>query len=219
MSASKDNQNTPAGSRGPNGAAGPGADASAASIDKVRDILFGGQVREFDRRFSRLEERLLKETNDLKEQLKSRLETLEKFTKKESDSLAEKIKSEHEDRVDSHGTLARELKDTAKSLEKRIAALDDQHAKSQRELRQQILEQGQKASEELRKRIDDVLGRLASEAEQLRTDKTDRATLAALLTEMALRLSGEDLPAGEGAKGTKPWPPRSTTTNSPSSGR
>ena len=220
MSAPKDQQNAAAGPRGPNGAdRQPAGEPSAASIDKVRDILFGGQVREFDRRFSRLEERLLKETNDLKDYVKARLDALEKFTRKETDSLAEKMKSEHEDRVDSHGTLARELKDTAKSLEKRIAALDDQHAKSQRELRQQILEQGQKASEELRKRIDDVLGRLASEAQQLRTDKTDRATLAALLTEMALRLSGEDLPAGGGAKGTKPWPPKSTTTHSPSSGR
>ncbi len=191
MSASKNPDNAGAAAR-PNG-----ADPSAASIDKVRDILFGGQVREFDRRFSRLEERLLKETADLKEQLKARLETLEKFTKKETDSLAEKIKSEHEDRVDSHGTLARELKDTAKSFEKRTAALDDQQTKSQRELRQQIMEQGQRSSDEMRKRIDDVLARLASEAQQLRTDKADRATVAALLTEMALRLSGEELPADD----------------------
>ena len=33
--------------------------------------------------------------------------------------------------------------------------------------------------------MDDVLTRLASEAQQLRSDKADRATLAALLTEMA----------------------------------
>jgi len=34
--------------------------AAAASIDKVRDILFGNQVREFERRFARLEERIIK---------------------------------------------------------------------------------------------------------------------------------------------------------------
>lgn len=192
MSASK-NDHTP-GARGPNGAEPKAGDASAASIDKVRDILFGGQVREFDRRFSRLEERLLKETSDLKDHLKARLEALEKFTRKETDSLADQVKAEKADRVDSHSTLARELKDTAKSLEKRTAALDDQQSRSQRELRQQILEQSQKLSDDIRKRIDDVLVRLASEAQQLRTDKADRATVAALLTEMALRLTGDDLP-------------------------
>jgi uncharacterized phage infection (PIP) family protein YhgE len=199
MSTPKDDH-TASGARGPNGADRQSGDpGNAASIDKVRDILFGGQVREFDRRFSRLEERLLKETNDLKEHLKGRLDALEKFTKKETESLADKIKSEHDDRADSHSTLARELKDTAKSLEKRTASLDDQQTKSQRELRQQILEQGQRLGEDLRKRVDDVLARLASEAQQLRSDKADRATVAALLTEMALRLSGEDLP-GEDAE-------------------
>jgi hypothetical protein len=192
MTASK-NDHAP-GARGPNGAEPKTGDASAASIDKVRDILFGGQVREFDRRFSRLEERLLKETNDLKDHLKARLEALEKFTRKETDSLAEQVKAEKADRVDSHSALARELKDTAKSLEKRTAALDDQQSKSQRELRQQILEQSQKLSDDIRKRVDDVLARLASEAQQLRSDKADRATVAALLTEMALRLTGDDLP-------------------------
>ena len=39
------------------GGAVPTAD-SGASIDKVRDILFGNQMREFERRFARLEERL-----------------------------------------------------------------------------------------------------------------------------------------------------------------
>ena len=198
MSTSKDNH-TAAGARGPNGAAHGGEPGNAASIDKVRDILFGGQVREFDRRFSRLEERLLKETNDLKEHLKARLDALEKFTKKETESLAAKIKSEHDDRAEAHSTIARELKDTAKSLEKRTSALDDHQTKSQRELRQQILDQGQRLSEELRKRVDDVLARVASEAKQLRSDKADRATVAALLTEMALRLTGDELP-GEDAE-------------------
>lgn len=198
MSAPKNPDNGAAAARGPNGAERQAtADPSAASIDKVRDILFGGQVREFDRRFARLEERLLKETNDLKEHLKTRLEALEKYTKKETESLADKIKSEHDDRVESHGTLTRELKDTNKSFEKRTGSLDDQHAKGQRELRQQILEQGQRLSDEMRKRVDDVLTRLASEAQQLRADKADRTVVAALLTEMALRLAGEELPADE----------------------
>jgi hypothetical protein len=36
-----------------------------------------------------------------------------------------------------------------------------------------------------------VLVRLALEAQELRSDKTDRKALAALLTEMAMRLNGD----------------------------
>ena len=44
--------------------------AGGASIDKVRDILFGVQMRDYDKRFARLEERMLKDTSDLKDDVR-----------------------------------------------------------------------------------------------------------------------------------------------------
>ena len=177
---------------GPGGADKSGAqDAGAASIDKVRDILFGTQLREFDRRFARLEERMLKETNDLKEDLRSRLDALELYARKENDSLADQIKSEHDGRVEAAAGLSRELQEAAKGLERRSAALDEQLSKAQRELRQQILEQHQRLSDEIRKRADDLLAALARESRELRSDKADRTTLAALFNELAMRLTSD----------------------------
>jgi hypothetical protein len=174
--------------------------AGGASIDKVRDILFGSHLREFERRFARLEERLVKETSDLKEEVKVRLEALETYAKKETESLADQIKAEHDDRIDSHGNVSRELKETAKSLERRTTSLDEQLSKSQRDLRQQMLDQHQRLSEDIRKKMEDVLATLAREAQELRADKADRATIASLLTEMAMRLTDEfHLPGGEDA--------------------
>lgn len=173
---------------------------SGASIDKVRDILFGGHVREFERRFTRLEERLVKETTDLKEEMRIRLEALETYARKESESLAGQIKSEREERVHSDENASRELKEAAKSFERRATALDEQLSKSHRELRQQMLEQHQRLSEDIRKKTDDVLATLAREARELRADKADRAALASLLTEMAMRLTDEfHLPGAEDA--------------------
>jgi DNA repair exonuclease SbcCD ATPase subunit len=173
----------------PSRAAGDGA--GAASLDKVRDILFGGQMRDVDRRFARLEERLLKETNDLREDIKRRLEAVERYARQESESLAGQIKAEHDDRVESANRLDRDLKDAAQALEKRISTLDDQLGRSQRELRQLMLEQHQQLSGDLRKKIDEVLAALARESQELRSDKTDRRALAAMLTEMAMRLNDE----------------------------
>ena len=202
MSGSKNDHGSTAESVRPNGRERQAVDPTGgASIDKVRDILFGGQMREFERRFTRLEERLLKETTDLKAHLKSRLDALESFSKKESESLADQIRAEKDARVEAVNGLSRELKDTAKTFERRATAADDQQAKGQRELRQQILEQGQKLSDEIRKRTDEMLAALNREAQQLRADKMDRANLAALLTEMALRLTGDfQLPDGEDSR-------------------
>jgi hypothetical protein len=157
-----------------------GEPTGVGSIDKVRDILFGNQVREFERRFARLEERIVKETIDLKEDVRNRVEALEQYTKREMESLVDKLRAEHDDRTES----------TA-GLQRRITAVDEQLAKSQRELRQQILEQNQRLSDDIRRKMDEVLAALAHEAQTLRSDKADRASLAALLTEMAMRLTND----------------------------
>ena len=162
-----------------------------ASIDKVRDLLFGGQLRELDRRFARLEERLVKETNQLRQDMQARIDALEAYARKESDSLGDQIRAEHQDRVDAHDNLARDMKESSKSQERRTTALDEQTSKAQRELRQQMLEQHQRLSEEIRRRTEDLLATLTRESQALRADKTDRSTLAALLNEMAMRLTDE----------------------------
>jgi hypothetical protein len=164
-------------------------DASSGNLDKVRDILFGGQARDIDRRFQRLEDRLLKETAELKDDIRKRLTTLEQFVKQETATLAERIKTEHDERTDATKDLARDARDTAKAFEKKTGQIDDQVGKVQRELRQQILDARQSLTDDLRQKIDDVLLRLSQESADLRTEKTDRATLAALLNEMAMRLS------------------------------
>lgn len=161
------------------------------SIDKVRDILFGGQMRDTDRRFARLEERLVQETNELKDGVRKRLAALEQFVKQETETLADRIKTEQEERTDATKELAREARDASKAFEKKTGHLDDQISRVQRELRQQMLDLHQRLSDEIRQQADEVLARLSQEAAELRNDKADRATLAALLTEMAMRLTNE----------------------------
>ena len=161
------------------------------NLEKVRDILFGNQMREVDRRFARLEERIVKETRDLKDDIKRRLDALETHTTKETETLAGDLRQERSDRVDANARLARELTDTAGAFERRSTTLDEQMARGQREIRQHILEQQQRASEDMRARIDEVLAALARETHELRNDKTDRMALASLLKEMAMRLTDE----------------------------
>ena len=165
--------------------------AAGASLDKVRDILFGVQMRELDRRFARLEERLVKETSELKEDVKRRLDALESYARRENETLAEQITKEQTARTDAGLELSREINDTAKSFERRTAALDEQLSRSQRESRQQLLEQYQRLSDDIRTKVDDVLATLAREAQELRSDKADRAVLASLLSEMAMRLTND----------------------------
>src|SRR5205809_8036876 len=88
---------------------------SAGNIEKIRDILFGSQMRDYDRRFARLEERLLKEAADAREDARRRFDSLETFIKQEITALGDRVKSETQQRTQSDEDLTRELRDSGRS--------------------------------------------------------------------------------------------------------
>ena len=161
------------------------------SLDKVRDILFGSQAREYEKRFARLEERLLKEASDLREELRKRFDSLEVYTKKEVESLAARLKAEHDQRTESNKEISRQLEGASGALEKRTSELDEHLTASQRELREQILDQSKSISDEIRQKHEAMAASLERATAELRDEKTDRAALASLFMEVAMRLNNE----------------------------
>lgn len=176
------------------------ADGGAANLDKVRDLLFGGQMRDYDRRFAAIEDRILRETNELREDVIKRLTAIEALLSREIDAMNERVRAERDDRSTAARELARQLDDTARTFEKKTTQLDDQIARGLRDMRQQLHDQHHQLSDDLKRQADQILERLARESQQLQSDKTDRASLAALLNEMAMRLTDEfRLPTAEDA--------------------
>jgi DNA mismatch repair ATPase MutS len=166
-----------------------------ANVDKIRDILFGSNMREYEKRFARLEERLTKSSDALRDDLKKRFDTLESYVREEMDSNNLRLKAEKVERNEGLKELTRETRDSAKSLEKKLSQLEEQLSSTQADLRARILEQSKSLSNQIQKLKDELEAALEREAETLREDKTDRAMLADLFTEMSLRLKDElDLP-------------------------
>ncbi|MEZ5307849.1 MAG: hypothetical protein R2684_11955 [Pyrinomonadaceae bacterium] len=161
------------------------------NIDKVRDILFGVQVREFERRFSKLEEKFSKELENLREDTASRLLKLEEFMSKEISSLQERIYEEQDSRTDSLKAVTADLQNTAHALEKQISKLGEKTTKNESEIRTQLLDQSKTLTDTIQKKQDDIMTALEKESKELRDDKTDRAALADLFKEMAMRLTGD----------------------------
>jgi DNA anti-recombination protein RmuC len=165
--------------------------AESGNIDKIREILFGVQMRDYEKRFSRLEERLLKESVDLRDDTKKRFDALETFIKNELEALTDRLKAEQRTRDESVQGLTRNLQDTSATFDKKLAQFDEQTTRSQRDLRQQILDQSKNLSDEIRQKYEELSAIIEREAAELGNDKTDRSALAALFTEVALRLNGE----------------------------
>ena len=161
------------------------------NVDKIRDILFGNQMREYDSRFARLEEALMKEASDLRESTRKRVDALENFFRKELESLAARLKTERDERLDATRDLASELRNAAESLTNKIREAQDSAAEADRELRSHLLEQSKALMDEIRSNQESTLAVLERRFQELRNSKTDRAALAELFSEVALRLNRE----------------------------
>lgn len=170
----------------------------AANVDKIRDIIFGSQMRDYEKRFSRLDERLSADAQALREDTKKRIDTLEAFVHKELDALSQRLKTEKSERIEALKELTGEFRDAAKANEKRFSQLDDQIAKEAAALRAQLLEQSKQLTADIEAKYRALSGLLDRETKALRSDKADREALADLFTEMALRLKNElKLPQGK----------------------
>lgn len=161
------------------------------NVDKIRDILFGTQMRDYDKRMARVEERLVQETLDLREDGKRRCDALETFVKAEFDAFGDRLKAEQEERADADKETARELRETTKALEKRLAQIEEQATRAQRELRDTLLQETKRLAEAIARSQADTLARLEKESLELRTLLTDRLALADLFAEVSLRLKRE----------------------------
>jgi hypothetical protein len=163
----------------------------AGNVDKIRDILFGSQMRDYESRFARLEETLIKETLEIRETNKRRFEQLESYIRKEFETVQTRLKAERDERSEVASQQSRELKELNESLSRRIRDLDDRETNVERSLRSDLLQQARELTEEIRARHDEMASVLEKRVGELRDGKTDRAALATLFTEVALRLSDQ----------------------------
>jgi len=63
-------------------------------VDKIRDLLFGNQMQDYDRRFSKLEERFLQRFKDIDLRQRAISALFEMNAKKQVDSLAGQLREE-----------------------------------------------------------------------------------------------------------------------------
>jgi hypothetical protein len=161
------------------------------NLDKVREILFGNQIRDTERRFTRLEEHLIKELGNVRDETRKRLDALEIYIKQEVDSLTQRLKNEQLERDSQLKAVVEESKNTSIYLEKKITQFEEQNTNNQRELREQILNQSKNLQDDIQQKSQEILALLEREAQELRRDKTDRSHLAAIFAELAMRLNAE----------------------------
>lgn len=165
------------------------ATESPESLDQVRDILFGGQMRMVDTRLQALETRLQQEQVSLREEFSREVADLDDTVKKGITQLNERLTAERAKRAEELKSLSSDMKELVKNLERRHQALEEAASQADAELRDNLFRQSASQSADLAKTADRLAKQIDDVTTTLRGDKVDTATLASGLSELANRLT------------------------------
>src|SRR5215471_16991072 len=177
----------------PPAAAAPN-DVAPESLDKVRDILFGGQMRAVESRLQGLEERIMREQSAIRSEFAKRLADLDATAKHEAQTLSDRLNAERTKRSEELKALSAEIKEVLRSLEKRHVKLEELSGLADAEIRDQILQQSRAIGAEIERLSQRVTADLNREVASLRNDKTDVSAIVGVFSDMATRLAGESRP-------------------------
>lgn len=166
-------------------------DAADRNVDQIRDILFGGQMRDYERRFAELSARLEQDAGRLRQDFETRVHALEKRVDEQFERHAKALRQEIADRGQSLDDLESRTQQAARTqraeLNASISNLQGDLAAADERLRTAMLEL-QNALKQVQERGENSL---TQAREDLRRDKVSREDLAAMLAEVALRLKGQ----------------------------
>ena len=163
------------------------------NVNKIREIIFGSQMRSYEQRFEELENALTLEISRMKNELDLRLDSLEKLVRNEIDDTGVLIQKEKRERVEALENINKFWQDITKGLSENLGNIEDKVTKTTSLLRNEMHQQSIEWSQSLTKEIEELGVRLAKEMNVLRSDKLARNDLGDLLGEVALRLKDEHL--------------------------
>lgn len=169
---------------------------SEQNVDKIREILFGGQMRDYQRRFDTLEAGITAANDHLRNDISNRIENLESYVRREMELLGERLINERRERSEERENSAAELQDARRRIEESLSRLDEQSATEARAIRSALEDKSREFAQVIQQSRDDFNSMLGRQANELEDRKVGREDLAALLSEVALRLNRElDLPS------------------------
>ncbi len=163
--------------------------SEVVGVDKIRDLLFGNQMQDYDRRFSKLEERFLQRFRDIETETARNLSAHESNAKKQVESIASQLREEKDLRSDSDKEIDRTLREQTQALEKRLRTMSDQLGQLEREFSDRLSQETQSLRDELKRRHEETQHTLEKMFAELSNVKTDRNLLAGLFVEVARCLS------------------------------
>lgn len=154
------------------------------SIDRVREILFGGQIRKFERHLEQIEKSLKKESDQLKDSTAQQLNSLTVNIKKEIDGLSSRLAKERFEWQTTVKQYTQAVEDLRQEVREQSTQLTKDILGGYREVHARL----EAINEHLNQSQDELGQLLQATVDQIAQQKVDRNEFADLLVDMSQRL-------------------------------
>lgn len=164
-------------------------------VEQIREILFGGHMRDYEHRFAQLEQRYTEQTRKLAEEVARRFGKLEEYLQKELKSLNDALSRERNERRGDSNLAAEQAQALQREMQERVAELEEKADEEAREMRAALHNTSAELGDAILSNREQIEKSLNQEASTLHDEKVSRTDMAELLSEVALRLKREfDVP-------------------------
>lgn len=165
------------------------------NIARIRDILFGNNMTDFEKRLLSVEQQMQTELGLLEQRLTAQL----KAQRSDLDLLNEKINQLIDDQNKWQSELKSVVENELKSLSVRLSDIQSLTDDTMKGNKQYFDEQLQTISSELNHQTQAYYTMLKQQLHQLQSSKLESSSLAVMLSELAIKLS-HNMPEAESEK-------------------
>jgi chromosome segregation ATPase len=160
-------------------------------LEKIRDILFGAERRESDRRFAELEQRLEEQAMRAELEIQQRMEAFEEQLKAEVRAMGAELGAAQQHSAERLDRLAEDLRASMARVQRQVEELSAHSAASERDLRQQLAEQGASLGDSLRHNFEELSAVIEEKTRELRAEKVDWAGFGSMLGDLANQVAAK----------------------------
>ena len=161
------------------------------NVDKIREIIFGVQMRDYEQRFEELESHIRQTHDDLSERLLQKIDGLENFIRQQFDDMTTRIEKERASRQAQNDDDQKYFRETESAIEGRFADFDQQLTTESSALRSSVEEQRAELVDLVKGTHEQLAKLIEGSSKELTNKKVARRELAELLAEVAKRLDAD----------------------------
>lgn len=166
----------------------PTDSTAVESVDKIREIIFGSNMQEYEARFKQLEDRLTKEMTRVTSESSEQLSKVQKTLVSDVEALRNDLGAEEGARQSLDHSVSHDLAQIQQQLQNQVGDTEAEFNQQLVALRKQLDEQ----VAGLQSTLDDMNKRLEAKLEQLGQQKASRKQLADGLMALAQQIHDED---------------------------